>query len=111
MCIRDRIDPLLGDEADFRRLCAAAKKRGICILLDGVFSHTGSDSVYFNREGRYPGAGAYQSKASPYFSWYQFSRWPDQYESLSLIHIFSGGLMAIAACQPARKASIELTSS
>ena len=76
-----KIDPLLGDEADFRRLCAAAKKRGIRILLDGVFSHTGSDSVYFNREGRYPGAGAYQSKASPYFSWYQFSRWPDQYES------------------------------
>lgn len=76
-----KIDPLLGDEADFRSLCAAAKKRGIRILLDGVFSHTGSDSVYFNREGRYPSTGAYQSQSSPYYSWYQFARWPDQYES------------------------------
>ena len=76
-----RIDPLLGEEADFRRLCAAAAQRGIRILLDGVFSHTGSDSVYFNRQNRYPTLGAYQSQESPYSSWYQFHRWPDQYDS------------------------------
>ena len=67
-----RIDPLLGTEEDFRSLCASARKLGIRILLDGVFSHTGSDSVYFNREGRYPRLGAYQSKDSPYYPWYSF---------------------------------------
>ncbi|HAH78902.1 MAG TPA: alpha-glycosidase, partial [Ruminococcaceae bacterium] len=76
-----KIDPLLGTEEDFRRLCAAAGRLGIRVLLDGVFNHTGSDSVYFNREGRYPGPGAYQSKESPYFPWYRFKKWPDEYES------------------------------
>ena len=75
-----KIDPLLGTEEDFRKLCADAKKLGIRILLDGVFSHTGSDSVYFNRGGRYPEPGAYQSQQSPYYSWYRFRRWPDDYE-------------------------------
>ncbi len=53
----------------------------IQVLIDGVFSHTGSDSVYFNREGRYESAGAYNSPESPYYPWYNFQNWPDQYES------------------------------
>lgn len=73
------IDPLLGNEADFRALCTAAADLGIRVLLDGVFSHTGADSVYFNRERRYPGEGAYNSLASPYSSWYHFRRWPQDY--------------------------------
>ncbi len=76
-----RIDPLLGDEDDLRTLTAEAKKRGIRILLDGVFSHTGADSVYFNREGRYPPVGAYNTPASPYGAWYQFTDWPRGYKS------------------------------
>ena len=75
------IDPLLGDTEDFRSLCRTAREFGIRILLDGVFSHTGSDSVYFNREGRYPEPGAFQSKDSPYYPWYTFQNWPEQYES------------------------------
>ena len=74
------IDPLLGTEEDFRSLCESARKRGIRILLDGVFNHTGSDSVYFNREGRYAEPGAYQSQDSPYYPWYRFRSWPDDYE-------------------------------
>ena len=76
-----RIDPLLGDEADLRALTATAKERGIRVLLDGVFSHTGSDSVYFNRERRYPGEGAYNSPHSPYADWYHFRNWPNDYGS------------------------------
>ncbi len=76
-----RIDPLLGDEADLRSLTAAAEERGIRVLLDGVFSHTGSDSIYFNRERRYPGDGAYNSPHSPYFDWYHFRSWPNDYGS------------------------------
>ncbi len=75
-----KIDPLLGTEQDFSELCEAARKLGIRIILDGVFSHTGSDSVYFNREGRYPEPGAYQSQGSPYSSWYSFHGWPESYD-------------------------------
>ena len=76
-----RIDPLLGDESDFAALTAAAKRRGIRVMLDGVFSHTGADSVYFNRERRYEGDGAYNSPHSPYSDWYHFRRWPHEYGS------------------------------
>jgi len=76
-----KIAPEFGDEALFKKLCSEAKKRGMRIILDGVFSHTGDDSVYFNRYGHYPGTGAYQSKSSPFFNWYRFSRYPDEYES------------------------------
>ncbi len=76
-----RVDPLLGTEEDLRRLTREAQRRGIRVILDGVFSHTGADSVYFNRERRYPDEGAYNSLSSPYRSWYQFSHWPREYHS------------------------------
>ncbi len=66
------IDPYLGTEEDFKKLCQQAAKRGIRVILDGVFSHTGSDSRYFNRENHYPDVGAWQSKDSPYAPWYRF---------------------------------------
>lgn len=75
-----QIDPTFGDNQAFESLCAAAKERGIRIVLDGVFSHTGEDSFYFNRYGNYPDLGAYQSKDSPYASWYSFDTFPDEYE-------------------------------
>ena len=75
-----QIDPGFGTEADFRELCAEAEKRGIRVILDGVFSHTGSDSLYFNRDGHYGPGGAYNDPASPYREWYRFRRWPDDYE-------------------------------
>lgn len=76
-----KIDPLLGTLRDFKRLCRTAHRMGIRILLDGVFSHTGDDSIYFNRTGRYPSLGAYQSKDSPYYRWYSFLEHPDRYDS------------------------------
>ena len=76
-----RIDPLLGNEEDFKTLCSEAAKRGMRVVLDGVFNHTGYDSRYFNGRGRYDSLGAHQSKDSPYCPWYEFSEWPDQYGS------------------------------
>ncbi|MCL2508797.1 MAG: glycoside hydrolase family 13 protein [Oscillospiraceae bacterium] len=76
-----KIDPLLGNERDFRELCDEAMRLGIRILLDGVFSHTGADSRYFNKKGRYETKGAYQTKDSEYYGWYRFSHWPDEYKS------------------------------
>ena len=75
------IDPLLGTQADFVSLCNAAHKRGIRIILDGVFSHTGDDSIYFNKYKRYGDGGAYNSKKSPYYKWYDFWDYPDKYRS------------------------------
>lgn len=64
------IDPLLGDTESFTSLCDEAHSRGMSIILDGVFNHTGCDSRYFNRYGNYPELGAYQSSDSPYRDWY-----------------------------------------
>ena len=76
----ETIDPSFGTREDFEALCGRARALGIRILLDGVFSHTGSDSRYFNRLGRYDSLGAYQSMESPYAPWYRFKRWPDEYD-------------------------------
>ena len=75
------IDPMLGKEEDFQTLCREAHKRGMRILLDGVFNHTGSISRYFNADGSYPDVGAAQSAQSPYYNWYHFSRWPTEYDA------------------------------
>ncbi len=80
------IDPMLGTEEDFRTLCREAHDRGIRIILDGVFNHTGSNSRYFNADGFYPEPGAAQSKDSPYFPWYSFHPWPTEYDAWWGIH-------------------------
>lgn len=74
-------DPMLGTMDDFRALCDAAHARGIRVILDGVYSHTGSNSLYFNREGAFDGKGAYQDVRSPYYGWYDFTSWPNRYVS------------------------------
>ena len=74
-----KIDPHLGDEKDLESLVKSAKKQGIEIILDGVFSHTGDDSVYFNKYNRYDSVGAYNSTSSPYFSWFNFKEYPNKY--------------------------------
>lgn len=76
-----KIDPLLGDNEDLDKLVSEAGKRGIRIVLDAVFNHTGSDSRYFNRYGTYDSVGAYQSPYSPYYDWYTFQNYPDVYDS------------------------------
>ena len=77
----EKIDPLLGSEADLRALCAEARRYGMSVILDGVFNHTGADSVYFNKFRRYGDGGAYNDPNSPYRSWYQFKNWPNEYDS------------------------------
>lgn len=77
----EKIDEMFGGEKAFKKLLREAESRGIRIILDGVFNHTGSDSKYFNREGRYGTVGAYQSESSsPYHGWYHFGRDRDEYE-------------------------------
>lgn len=75
------IDPMLGTEDDFNHLCQEAKRRGIRVILDGVFNHTGSQSRYFNADGFYSDTGAAQSPDSPYYHWYSFHPWPADYDA------------------------------
>ncbi len=76
-----KIDSYLGTNEDFRALCKTAEEMGIKIILDGVFSHTGDDSIYFNKYGNYDSLGAYQSEDSPYRKWYKFSDDKTSYHS------------------------------
>ncbi|MCL1806628.1 MAG: glycoside hydrolase family 13 protein [Oscillospiraceae bacterium] len=77
-----RVDPLFGTEAEFTELCKEAEALGIRVILDGVFNHTGFNSVYFNGAGFYQKElGAFESKDSPYYDWYTFQEWPFRYES------------------------------
>ena len=73
-------DPMLGTAADFTALCEAAHRLGIRVILDGVFSHTGCRSIYFDRGGEF-GGGACTGPGSPYYSWYTFQHFPDRYTS------------------------------
>ena len=68
-----RIDPMLGTEDDFRHFCNEAHARGMKVILDGVFSHVGSRSPYFQ--------SAISDPKSPYRSWFDFQHYPDRYTS------------------------------
>lgn len=76
-----QIDPMLGTEEDLKELIEKAQEKDIKIILDGVFNHTGDDSLYFNKYGNYSSVGAYQSENSPFKSWYKFINYPKEYES------------------------------
>ena len=76
------IEAALGTDEDFEELAAAAKDRGMRIILDGVFSHTGADSIYFDKMGNYSRmhpdevneAGAWGNEDSPYRKWFKFDK-------------------------------------
>ncbi|MBQ0110996.1 MAG: glycoside hydrolase family 13 protein [Oscillospiraceae bacterium] len=73
-------DEMLGTPQDFKNLCDRAHKKGMKIILDGVFSHTGSNSLYFDKKGIF-GGGAYKNGQSQYREWYDFSKGEDDYTS------------------------------
>lgn len=76
-----KIDPILGTLADFDDLVTALHQAGMRLILDGVFNHVGVDSKYFNQAEKYPTVGATQSKDSPYYRWFTFIHYPQDYDS------------------------------
>lgn len=66
------IDSGFGGNVAFDNLLNKAKELGIKVILDGVFNHTGADSLYFDRNGSYGGKGAYGNPESKYRTWYSF---------------------------------------
>lgn len=76
-----QIDDMFGTENDFKQLVEKAKEKGMGIVIDGVYNHTGSDSIYFNKYGNFDTLGAYKSKESKFYKWYDFDEFPDKYRS------------------------------
>ena len=76
-----KIDEMFGGEEAFDNLITKAREKGIGVILDGVFNHTGVDSVYFNKYKKYGDGGAYNDTDSPYRKWYCFRSYPEDYES------------------------------
>ncbi|MGH2524698.1 MAG: glycoside hydrolase family 13 protein, partial [Anaerolineales bacterium] len=66
------VDPALGGDAALASLVQELDQRGMHLILDGVFNHTSSDSLYFDRYHRYPSEGACESLGSTYRSWFVF---------------------------------------
>jgi alpha-glucosidase len=73
------VDPHFGGNKALKELVTDAHKEGIKIILDGVFNHTGSKHLWFDKEHIYSTEGAYESKNSPYYDYYTFRKWPDDY--------------------------------
>ena len=76
-----QIDGMFGGEAAFKNLIEKAKEKDMKIILDGVFNHTGDNSLYFDRYGEYNNSGAYSNVGSPYKKWYRFKNYPENYET------------------------------
>ncbi len=74
------VDSMFGGDEALKELCRKAAEYGIGIMLDGVFNHTGSDSIYFNKESKYDSVGAYESDKSEYYNWYTFGKTKDEYD-------------------------------
>ncbi len=88
-----QVDPLLGDNETFRRLAKECFRNNIRIILDGVFSHTGADSIYFDKYQNYEKIGnrkkgntfektqgAYAHENSRFRNWYRFRNEHPGYE-------------------------------
>ncbi len=76
-----KVDEMFGGDDALDNLISKAREKGIGIILDGVFNHTGDDSLYFNRYKKYGDGGAYNDPNSSYANWYRFRSYPDDYES------------------------------
>lgn len=94
-----KVDAMFGGDAALETLINRCKELDIKIILDGVFNHTGSDSLYFNRYGKYNSLGAYQSRMSEYSDWYLFKDFPNSYECWWNIEILPKLNLNCLACR------------
>ena len=67
------IDPALGGDNAFTALQTEMNRRGMQVILDGVFNHASSDGLFFDRYHRYPTDGACESLSSVWRSWFHFN--------------------------------------
>ncbi len=68
----DYISSFFGENKDFVALAEGAHRRGMKIIIDGVFNHMSSDSPVFDRYHHFDAVGACESLDSPYRDWFTF---------------------------------------
>lgn len=74
------VDSMFGGDEAFDNLIKEADKRHMNVILDGVFNHTGDNSIYFDKYRKHGKTGAYSNRDSDYRGWFHFH--PDNtYES------------------------------
>ncbi|MBU1298924.1 MAG: glycoside hydrolase family 13 protein [Bacteroidetes bacterium] len=66
-----KIDPHFGDDATFKQLIDECHKRGIKVVIDGVFNHTGTDFFAFEDIVK-------NEKNSKYLHWFKVHSFPVQ---------------------------------
>ena len=76
-----KVDAQFGGREALDALLRQAAKYGMRVILDGVFNHTGDNSLYFDRYGNYGGKGAFHNPASPYRDWYYFGKTDEEYDA------------------------------
>lgn len=64
-----KVDPHFGTKEDLKKLVVHAHKRGIRIMLDGVFNHSGTDFAPWHDVME-------KGPSSPYYDWYMINQWP-----------------------------------
>lgn len=87
-----KVDPRLGDQEDFKSFVEEAHQRGIKVVVDGVFNHTGREFFAFqdiqkNREGsRYQGwyKGIWFGGNTCYNDGFSYEAWRNCYELVNL---------------------------
>lgn len=89
----ENVDPYAGCNLDLKVLCEEAHKKGMKIILDAVFNHTGNDSKYFNEYNTFDAIGAFQSKDSPYASFYK-----KHYDNGKLYYDYWWGMPNLPVC-------------
>lgn len=66
------VEPRLGTNEDLYRLIEAIHQRGMRIILDFVANHWSNQHPSMQ--------AAQQDRSSPYYDWYLWKKWPEQYE-------------------------------
>ena len=64
-----KVDPHFGTNEKLREMVDEAHKRGIRVMLDGVFNHTGTDIDLWQDVME-------KGPESEYFDWYMINKWP-----------------------------------
>ncbi|MBC7474890.1 MAG: glycoside hydrolase family 13 protein [Candidatus Sericytochromatia bacterium] len=75
------IDPHFASNSEFKKFVQEAHSKGIRVIIDGVYNHTGSWHRWFNRAKQFDTVGAFQSQQSPWADFYSFSSFPSKYTS------------------------------
>jgi len=65
----------------FKNMTKALDQYGIRVVLDGVFNHASAKNQWFDRDNDLVTQGAYESQLSPWYSWFNFYNWPEDYEA------------------------------